>query len=85
MSTTTTTKPLSAKSLNPAILSVEYAVRGEIAIRAEQYRLDLKKPDHGLPFHRVISSNIGNPQQPGLDQPALTFPRQVSVLDVMWY
>lgn len=71
-------RTLTSQSLNPAILSVEYAVRGELAIRAEKYRNDLKKPNHGLPFHRVISSNIGNPQQIGLDQPALTFPRQVS-------
>ncbi|TDL20660.1 PLP-dependent transferase [Rickenella mellea] len=73
-------RTLTSESLNPAILKVEYAVRGELAIRAEKYRNDLKKPNHGLPFDRVISSNIGNPQQKGLDQPPLTFTRQIAAL-----
>jgi alanine transaminase len=30
-----------------------------------------------LPFNKVISTNIGNPQQTGLDQPPITFNRQV--------
>ncbi|KIJ63691.1 hypothetical protein HYDPIDRAFT_182259 [Hydnomerulius pinastri MD-312] len=34
----------------------------------------------GLPFNQVISSNIGNPQQKGLDQPPITFVRQVAAL-----
>ena len=69
---------LTVDSLNPAIRNVEYAVRGELAIKAEEYRNQLKKKDHGLPFDRVISSNIGNPQQKGLDQRPITFNRQVS-------
>ncbi|KAK7062802.1 alanine transaminase [Paramarasmius palmivorus] len=73
-------RPLTADSLNPAILNVEYAVRGELAIKAEEYRNKLAEPDHGLPFDRVISSNIGNPQQKGLDQPPITFTRQVAAL-----
>ncbi|KAK7455288.1 alanine transaminase [Stygiomarasmius scandens] len=72
--------PLTAASLNPAILNVEYAVRGELAIKAEEYRNQLKNPDHGLPFDRVISSNIGNPQQKGLDQAPITFVRQIAAL-----
>ena len=71
-------RTLTADSLNPAIRNVEYAVRGELAIKAEQYRNQLKQPDHGLPFDRVISSNIGNPQQKGLDQRPISFNRQVS-------
>lgn len=70
-------RPLTADVLNPAIRDVEYAVRGELAIKAENYRVQLKTPNHGLPFDKIISSNIGNPQQKGLDQPPLTFPRQV--------
>lgn len=68
--------PLTLDSLNPAILKVQYAVRGELAIKSEEYRVRLK---HGesLPFKKVISSNIGNPQQKGLDQPPITFTRQV--------
>lgn len=71
---------LTTDALNPAIRNVEYAVRGELAIRAEAYRVKLREHNHGLPFDRVISSNIGNPQQKGLDQPPLTFNRQVAAL-----
>jgi len=71
-------RSLTVESLNPSLLKVEYAVRGELAIKAEEYRNKLKEPNHGLPFDRVISSNIGNPQQVGLDQPPITFARQVS-------
>jgi alanine transaminase len=76
-------KPLTPDSLNPAIRNVRYAVRGELAIRSEEYRVQLKKGGHGLPFDKVISSNIGNPQQKGLDQPPLTFGRQVR--NVFWF
>ncbi|KAJ3728530.1 pyridoxal phosphate-dependent transferase [Lentinula raphanica] len=72
--------PLTVDSLNPAILKVEYAVRGELAIKAEEYRTKLKTTGHDLPFDRVISSNIGNPQQQGLDQPQITFLRQLAAL-----
>ncbi|KAL1739381.1 pyridoxal phosphate-dependent transferase, partial [Schizophyllum fasciatum] len=74
-------RPLSTADLNPAILKVEYAVRGELAIKAEEYRKRLAHGgEHGLPFDKVISSNIGNPQQKGLDQPPITFIRQVAAL-----
>ncbi|KAI0037030.1 transaminase [Vararia minispora EC-137] len=73
-------RPLTIDRLNPAIRNVEYAVRGELAIKAEAHREKLKEPDHGLPFDKVISSNIGNPQQRGLDQPPITFVRQVAAL-----
>ena len=70
-------RPLTTDRLNPNVKHVEYAVRGELAIKAEKYREKHKEPDHGLPFTKVISSNIGNPQQKGLDQPPITFIRQV--------
>lgn len=73
-------RPLSVDDLNPAILKVEYAVRGELAIKAEEHREALKTKNHELPFTKVVSSNIGNPQQKGLDQPPLTFTRQVAAL-----
>jgi hypothetical protein len=69
---------LTVDALNPAILNVQYAVRGELAIKAEEYRVQLKtNAAHDLPFKKVISTNIGNPQQTGLDQPPITFNRQV--------
>lgn len=70
---------LNTQNVNAAFLKVEYAVRGELAIKAEKYR-EMLKTDEGrkeLPFDRVVSSNIGNPQQKGLDQKPLTFGRQV--------
>jgi alanine transaminase len=73
-------RPLSVDDLNPAILKVQYAVRGELAIKSEEHRETLKAGNHALPFTKVISSNIGNPQQKGLDQPPLTFTRQVGCL-----
>lgn len=75
-------RALTVDSLNPAVRNVQYAVRGELAIKAEEYRVILKEKgqDSGLPFDRVISSNIGNPQQKGLDQPPITFNRQVSFI-----
>ncbi|KAJ6562376.1 alanine aminotransferase [Mycena capillaripes] len=73
-------RPLTVDSLNPQLLTVQYAVRGELAIKAETYRDQLKAGGHNLPFDKVISSNIGNPQQKGLDQPPITFTRQVAAL-----
>ena len=70
---------LTVDDLNPAVLNVQYAVRGELAIKAEEFRDALKDPhaSSSLPFTKVVSSNIGNPQQKGLDQPPITFARQV--------
>lgn len=75
-------RPLTVADLNPAVLKVQYAVRGELAIKAEELRDKLQTEKHDLPFKKVISSNIGNPQQKGLDQPFLTFTRQVRILAV---
>ena len=74
-------KTLTPQDLNPAVLNVQYAVRGELAIKAEDLREKLQAGHKNLPFSKVISSNIGNPQQKGLDQPPLTFTRQVCRLD----
>lgn len=77
--------PLTVDALNPAILNVQYAVRGELAIKAEEYRVQLKtNTAHNLPFNKVISTNIGNPQQTGLDQPPITFNRQVRGMRIVW-
>lgn len=73
-----TMRSLTPADLNPAVQNVQYAVRGELAIKAEDLRAKLESKSHGLPFERIINSNIGNPQQKGLDQPPITFTRQVS-------
>jgi hypothetical protein len=74
---------LTTTDLNPAVLNVQYAVRGELAIKAEDLRNKLEAGEQ-LPFNRVINSNIGNPQQKGLDQPPITFIRQVSYCWCDW-
>lgn len=94
MSSTTTLKSLSKDNINPHIVSAQYAVRGELAIKSEDYRSQLKSQSakskdpptppeapnqkQSLPFDNVISANIGNPQQ--LDQKPITFFRQVLAL-----
>ncbi|KAG8883541.1 hypothetical protein FRB97_006388 [Tulasnella sp. 331] len=74
--------PLDLQHVNPQFKKVEYAVRGELAIKAERYKEQLKTEEgqKGLKFNRVVNSNIGNPQQKGLDQKPLTFGRQVAAL-----
>ncbi|KAJ3071838.1 hypothetical protein HDU98_004729 [Podochytrium sp. JEL0797] len=71
-------KVLNLKTISPTILEVEYAVRGEIAIRAEELRKQLISHPGSLPFTRITNCNIGNPQQ--LGQKPITFFRQVSAL-----
>ena len=78
---------LSVSNINPHVREAQYAVRGELAVKAEQYRAQLAKRSHpptppheDIPFDTVISANIGNPQQ--LDQKPITFFRQVlSILE----
>ena len=73
-------RSLNIDNINPHVVAAKYAVRGELAVKSEAYRAELKKSatEHkssGLPFDQVISANIGNPQQ--LDQQPITFFRQV--------
>lgn len=68
--------PFTIKDLNESTLEAKYAVRGKIPIRADELRLEIdSNPSHGLPYDRIISANIGNPQQ--LDQKPLSWYRQV--------
>lgn len=85
--TETQTHNLTISDVNPHVKEAKYAVRGELAVRAEKYRQQLsgdggdsskKTKDASLPFDTVISANIGNPQQ--LDQKPITFFRQVASL-----
>jgi alanine transaminase len=67
-------RSLSIDNINPHVIQAKYAVRGELAVKSEQYRLQIAKHEK-LPFDQVISANIGNPQQ--LDQKPITYFRQV--------
>jgi len=70
---------LNINNINPHVRAAQYAVRGELAVKSEQYRAALAKGDgKDLPFDTVIAANIGNPQQ--LDQKPITFFRQVASL-----
>ncbi|TPX55332.1 hypothetical protein CcCBS67573_g09487 [Chytriomyces confervae] len=71
-------KVLRVESMQKDIVRVEYAVRGEIAIRAEELRKQLSVSPNSLPFTRITNCNIGNPQQ--LAQRPITFFRQVAAL-----
>lgn len=62
-------------NINPHLKAAKYAVRGELAVKSEEYRAKLSKGETGLPFKQVVSANIGNPQE--LDQKPITFFRQV--------
>ena len=75
MSTTTPLRSLNINNINPHVKEAKYAVRGELAVRSEEYRAKLAKGATDLPFDKIISANIGNPQQ--LDQKPITFFRQV--------
>ena len=77
MSSTTSRRRLNVDNINPHVKTAKYAVRGELAIRAEEYRRRLAEGEK-LPFETVVSANIGNPQQ--LDQKPITFFRQVASL-----
>jgi alanine transaminase len=75
MSTTTPLRSLNINNINPHVKEAKYAVRGELAVRSEEYRSRLASGVTDLPFDQIISANIGNPQQ--LDQKPITFFRQV--------
>jgi hypothetical protein len=49
---TTTMRPLTLDSLNQQLQTVQYAVRGELAIKAEMYHDQLKSGGHNLPLAR---------------------------------
>ncbi|ORX89659.1 PLP-dependent transferase [Basidiobolus meristosporus CBS 931.73] len=71
-------KVLRLDTICPQVREVRYAVRGEIAIRAEELKKELEKKGSNLPFKEIVNINIGNPQQ--LKQKPITFFRQVASL-----
>ncbi|KNE61914.1 hypothetical protein AMAG_07183 [Allomyces macrogynus ATCC 38327] len=72
-------KVFTYENLNPHVKQAEYAVRGELAIRAEALRKTLDSDQAStLSFDKIVNCNIGNPQQ--LGQQPITFLRQVSSL-----
>ncbi|KAG3049534.1 Alanine aminotransferase 2, partial [Phytophthora idaei] len=60
------------------IVKAEYAVRGALVLRSNEYEDRLANGDKSLPFDKVIPCNIGNPQV--LKQEPIEFHRQVLAL-----
>ncbi|KAM7207478.1 mitochondrial putative alanine aminotransferase [Naviculisporaceae sp. PSN 640] len=71
----TPSRRLNIDNINPHVKKAKYAVRGELAVKSEEFRAALLGGNSSLPFTQVVSANIGNPQQ--LDQKPITFFRQV--------
>lgn len=69
---------LTLPKINKNLVTCEYAVRGSIAIRAEEIRKDLENGVKLEGINEVINCNIGNPQQ--LRQKSITFVRQTASL-----
>ncbi|KAK9461087.1 pyridoxal phosphate-dependent transferase [Lipomyces oligophaga] len=67
-------KAITLESMNQNLRKADYAVRGRLAIRAEELR-DRLATGETLPFTEIVNANIGNPQ--AMDQQPITFFRQV--------
>nr|CAD2178080.1 unnamed protein product [Meloidogyne enterolobii] len=65
---------LTVDTINPNVITMEYAVRGPIVIRAVELEKELENGAK-LPFDRVIKANIGDAHAMG--QTPITFIRQV--------
>lgn len=72
------------ESLNSNLLEAQYAVRGELVLRAQSHQAVLRgsstiSPNSSkLPFNKLVFCNIGNPME--LGQKPITFFRQVTSL-----
>jgi len=64
-------------TLNPRLLQMEYAVRGQLVLRAEAHAKALAAGQK-MEFEDLVFCNIGNPQSVG--QAPITFFRQVQAL-----
>ncbi|KAK9369513.1 pyridoxal phosphate-dependent transferase [Lipomyces kononenkoae] len=75
VSTASRRKAITIDTMNPYLRRADYAVRGRLAIRADELREQLDNGDTSLPFKEIVNANIGNPQ--AMDQKPITFFRQV--------
>lgn len=71
-------KSLTLATMNEHLRSMQYAVRGEVPMRAAVLEQELRERPGEFPFDHVLYCNIGNPQAVG--QQPLTFVRQVLAL-----
>ncbi|ETV83307.1 hypothetical protein H257_04062 [Aphanomyces astaci] len=68
---------LTKKTINPRIVEAEYAVRGPLVLKSIELQKRLSAGEK-LPFDKIISCNIGNPQS--LGQKPIQFHREVLAL-----
>jgi alanine transaminase len=68
-------KSLTLDNINQNVRDMEYAVRGEVPIRANEIQRKLKSDPGSWPFQEITKANIGNPHEMG--QRPITFVRQV--------
>ncbi|KAF0685004.1 Aste57867_23033 [Aphanomyces stellatus] len=68
---------LTKKTINPRIVQAEYAVRGPLVLKSIELQKRLAAGEK-LPFDKIISCNIGNPQS--LKQKPIQFHREVLAL-----
>eukprot|EP00889_Picochlorum_renovo_P004270 jgi/Picre1/31300/NNA_006653.t1 len=68
------TPTLDVSNINPNVVAAEYAVRGAIAVKAQQHGEKLRNGED-LGFESLVQCNIGNPQI--LNQKPISFFRQV--------
>ncbi|POS85377.1 hypothetical protein EPUL_001554 [Erysiphe pulchra] len=77
----TSSKCLAFNNINPHLRDVQLNFREQLDILSEEYEANSLNNDTFLPFNRVVSANIGNPQK--LGQKPITFFRQV--LSILQY
>jgi len=65
---------LDSNAINPSLIEAQYAVRGPILDRAIELQKQLKEGKN-LPFKKIVSCNIGNPQ--ALQQAPISYVRDV--------
>lgn len=63
------------RTVNPAVVASEYAVRGAITSRAAEIEQDLAKGGSSYNFEGVLYCNIGNPQ--ALEQKPVSYGRRL--------
>jgi len=66
---------LTTANMNQAVLNAEYAVRGELVLRAAAIKQEIAADPSAKPYEKLLECNIGNPQAVG--QQPLNYNRQV--------
>ena len=69
---------LTIETVNPAVIGAQYAVRGELVLRAAEMQKQMNEQPGSIGIKKILACNIGNPQAVG--QQPLSFGRQVQAL-----